>query len=334
MKISISILLFAISNMLLRRDIVAYPIAININYWYGFGSLLGLLLLNQLVTGILLACYYMPSVDFAFNSVDYIMRDVNYGWLIRYMHSNGASFFFILLYIHIARAFYYGSYKKPRHKVWVSGIILFVLIMGTAFIGYVLPLGQMSLWGAIVISNFLTVIPYLGELLAQWLWGGFIVGEPTITRFFALHFLLPFIISALSILHILLLHQPEGGASNIWLGIPAVKEPIRFHPYFQFKDMIGAIFVGISFFFFVFYYPNYFAHSDNYIFGNALITPEHIVPEWYFLPFYAILRAIPNKIFGIIAMFATFVILALLPFCINSQSSITSTNFNTYFSCW
>ena len=320
--------------MLLRRDIVAYPIAININYWYGFGSLLGLLLLNQLVTGILLACYYMPSVDFAFNSVDYIMRDVNYGWLIRYMHSNGASFFFILLYIHIARAFYYGSYKKPRHKVWVSGIILFVLIMGTAFIGYVLPLGQMSLWGAIVISNFLTVIPYLGELLAQWLWGGFIVGEPTITRFFALHFLLPFIISALSILHILLLHQPEGGASNHWLGIAAVKEPIRFHPYFQFKDMIGAIFVGISFFFFVFYYPNYFAHSDNYILANALITPEHIVPEWYFLPFYAILRAIPNKIFGIIAMFATFVDLALLPFCINSQSSITSTNFNTYFSCW
>ena len=170
----------------------------------------------------------MPSVDFAFNSVDYIMRDVNYGWLIRYMHSNGASFFFILLYIHIARAFYYGSYKKPRHKVWVSGIILFVLIMGTAFIGYVLPLGQMSLWGAIVISNFLTVIPYLGELLAQWLWGGFIVGEATITRFFALHFLLPFIISALSILHILLLHQPEGGASNHWLGIAAVAVNIKY----------------------------------------------------------------------------------------------------------
>jgi len=276
----------------------------------------------------------MPSVDFAFHSVDYIISDVNYGWLIRYMHSNGASFFFILLYIHIARAFYYGSYKKPRHKVWLSGVALFVFIMGTAFIGYVLPLGQMSLWGAIVITNFLTVIPYLGELLAQWLWGGFIVGEPTITRFFALHFLLPFIISALSILHILLLHQPEGGGSTGLIGFAAVKEPIRFYPYFQLKDMIGVICVGISFFFFVFYYPNYFAHSDNYIMANALITPEHIVPEWYFLPFYAILRAIPNKIFGIIAMFATFVILALLPFCTNSQSSIASTNFNTYCSCW
>ena len=240
-------MLFAISNMLLRRDIVAYPIAININYWYGFGSLLGLLLLNQLVTGILLACYYMPSVDFAFNSVDYIMRDVNNGWLIRYMHSNGASFFFILLYIHIARAFYYGSYKKPRHKVWVSGIILFVLIMGTAFIGYVLPLGQMSLWGGIVISNFLTVIPYLGELLAQWLWGGFIVGDPTITRFFALHFLLPFIISALSILHILLLHMPSAGSSNPLLGADIIRAAIRFHPYLQLKDMLSGIFVTISF---------------------------------------------------------------------------------------
>ena len=313
--------------MLLRRDIVAYPIAININYWYGFGSLLGLLLLNQLVTGILLACYYMPSVDFAFNSVDYIMRDVNYGWLIRYMHSNGASFFFILLYIHIARAFYYGSYKKPRHKVWVSGIILFVLIMGTAFIGYVLPLGQMSLWGAIVISNFLTVIPYLGELLAQWLWGGFIVGEPTINRFFALHFLLPFIISALSILHILLLHMPSAGSSNPLLGADIIKAAIRFHPYLQLKDMLSGIFVTISFFFFLFYYPNYFSHTDNYILANAFVTPEHIVPEWYFLPFYGILRAIPNKLFGLIGMFSVFLIFVSLPFW---RSSIPSTNLNSF----
>ena len=244
------------------------------NYWYGFGSLLGLLLVNQWVTGILLACYYMPSIDFAFSSVDYIMRDVNYGWLIRYMHSNGASFFFIFIYIHIARALYYGSYKKPRHKVWLSGILLFLLIMATAFLGYVLPWGEMSFWGATVITHFLSVIPVLGEPLAQWLWGGFVVGSATITRFFSLHFLIPFIISALSILHILLLHQVEVGSSNPLLG--NIKEPIKFHPYFQLKDMYGVIFVTISFFFFLFYYPNYFSHSDNYILANAVF----FISDW------------------------------------------------------
>ena len=249
------------------------------------------------------------------------------------MHSNGASFFFILIYIHIARALYYGSYKKPRHKLWLSGIVLFLLIMGTAFLGYVLPWGQMSFWGATVITNFLTVIPYLGEPLAIILWGGFVVGEPTIPRFFGLHFLLPFIISPLSILHILLLHQ-DTGSSNPLLGIADIKEPIRFHPYLQLKDMLGGIFVSISFFFFLFYYPNYFSHSDNYILAIPSNTAEHIVPEWYFLPFYAILRAIPNKLFGVIAMFSVFLILALLPFISNSRSSITSTKLNSFYNIY
>ena len=310
-------------SLILYRELVGYPTNVNINYFYGFGSLLGLLLVNQLVTGILLGCYYMPSIDFAFTSVDYIIRDVNYGWLIRYMHSNGGSFFFILIYIHIGRALYYGSYKKPRHKGWFSGIVLFLLVMGTAFLGYVLPWGLMSFWGGTVITNFLTVIPYLGEPLAIILWGGFVVGEPTIPRFFGLHFLLPFIISPLSILHILLLHQ-DTGSSNPLLGIADIKEPIRFHPYLQLKDMLGGIFVSISFFFFLFYYPNYFSHTDNYILANAFVTPEHIVPEWYFLPLYAILRAIPNKLFGLIGMFSVFLIFVSLPFWRSSIPNLNS----------
>ena len=269
----------------------------------------------------------MPSIDFAFSSLDYIIRDVNYGWLIRYMHSNGGSFFFILIYIHIGRALYYGSYKKPRHKGWFSGIVLFLLVMGTAFLGYLLPWGLMSFWGGTVITNFLTVIPYLGEPLAQWIWAGFVLGYPTITRSFGLHFLIPFIISALSILHILLLHMPSAGSSNPLLGADIIRAAIRFHPYLQLKDMLSWIFVTISFFFFLFYYPNYFSHTDNYILANAFVTPEHIVPEWYFLPLYGILRAIPNKVFGLIGMFSVFLIFVSLPFW---RSSIPSTNLNSF----
>ena len=312
---------------IIYRELVLYPTSVSINYLYGFGSLLGLLLVNQLVTGIVLGCYYMPSIDFAFSSLDYIIRDVNYGWLIRYMHSNGGSFFFILIYIHIGRALYYGSYKKPRHKGWFSGIVLFLLVMGTAFLGYLLPWGLMSFWGGTVITNFLSLIPYLGEPLAQWIWAGFVLGYPTITRSFGLHFLIPFIISALSILHILLLHMPSAGSSNPLLGADIIKAAIRFHPYLQLKDMLSGIFVTISFFFFLFYYPNYFSHTDNYILANAFVTPEHIVPEWYFLPLYGILRAIPNKLFGLIGMFSVFLIFVSLPFW---RSSIPSTNLNSF----
>lgn len=211
------------------------------------------MLVNQLVTGILLACYYVSCIDFAFSSVDCLSRDINYGWLIRYMHSNGASFFFILIYMHISRALYYGTYRKPRHKVWISGILLFLLVMATAFLGYVLPWGQMSFWGATVITNFLSVIPYLGVLMTQWLWGGFVVGEVTITRFYLLHFLLPFVISVLSTLHILTIHMIEVGSSSPLLGNS--KASIKFHPNFQLKDMFGVIFLTMVLSLIVYYYP-------------------------------------------------------------------------------
>ena len=296
-----------------------YPTPRNLNYWWNFGSLAGIALTLQIMTGIVLAMHYTPHVDYAFASVEHIMRDVNYGWLLRYAHANGASFFFIAVYIHIFRGLYYGSYKNPRELLWMMGVVIMLLMMGTAFMGYVLPWGQMSFWGATVITNLFSAIPIFGESIVTWLWGGFSVDNPTLVRFFSLHYLLPFVIVGVVVLHVLALHQ---FGSNNPLGIDrkSPKDSIPFHPYYTVKDLYGLgvflIFLAI----FVFYFPNMLGHPDNYIEANPLSTPAHIVPEWYFLPFYAILRAItfdimfiPAKLGGVIAMFGSIAVLFILP---------------------
>jgi ubiquinol-cytochrome c reductase cytochrome b subunit len=291
--------------------LVDSPLPSNINYLYGFGSLLGLVLVLQILTGVFLAMHYAPHIDLAFNSVEHIMRDVNYGWLVRYAHSNGASFFFICVYIHIARGLYYGSYTKPRTGLWTVGVIIYFIMMGTAFLGYVLPWGQMSFWGATVITNFASAIPYVGKDIVYYVWGGFSVDNPTLNRFFSLHFLLPFILVALVMIHLIFLHVH---GSNNPLGISSNMDKLPIHPYFMYKDYVGVVVFAIAFSFVVFFYPNVLGHSDNYIPANPLVTPEHIVPEWYFLPFYAILRSIPDKLGGVLAMIAAILILLILPF--------------------
>jgi ubiquinol-cytochrome c reductase cytochrome b subunit len=255
--------------------------------------------------------HYTPHVDLAFNSVEHIMRDVSNGWFIRYLHANGASMFFIVVYCHIFRGLYFGSYINPREKLWCSGVIIFLLMMATAFMGYVLPWGQMSFWGATVITNLFSAIPVVGQSIVNWLWGGFSVDNATLNRFFSLHYLMPFVIAGLTIVHLSLLHN-EG--SNNPLGINIKLDTVSFYPYFYVKDLF-AFFIFITLFsFFLFYYPNILGHSDNYIPANPLVTPPHIVPEWYFLPFYAILRSIPNKLGGVIAMISAILILLILPF--------------------
>ena len=295
---------------LVNTFLIDSPLPANITYLWNFGVLLGFCLVAQLVTGITLAMHYNPSVDLAFISVEHIMRDVNYGWLLRYMHANGASMFFICVYIHIARGLYYGSYTKPRELLWSVGVIIFLLMMGTAFIGYVLPWGQMSFWGATVITNMLSAIPWIGVDLVQLVWGGFSVDNATLNRFFSLHYLLPFILVALMIVHLMALHEH---ASNNPLGFNSNVDKIPFHPYFIYKDLFGLIVFCILFSFFIYFAPNMLGHSDNYIPANPLVTPPHIVPEWYFLPFYAILRSIPNKLGGVIAMVGAILVLLLLP---------------------
>jgi quinol-cytochrome oxidoreductase complex cytochrome b subunit len=292
------------------------PLPSNINYFWNFGSLLGLCLVTQVVTGIALAMHYNPSVDLAFISVEHIMRDVNYGWLLRYMHANGASMFFICVYIHMARGLYYGSYTQPRQLLWSVGVIIFLVMMGTAFIGYVLPWGQMSFWGATVITNMLSAIPWVGSDLVQLVWGGFSVDNATLNRFFSLHYLLPFVLMALTAVHFMALHEH---ASNNPLGINSNVDKIAIHPYFLFKDLYGVFIFLIFFSYFIYFNPNVLGHSDNYIPANPLVTPAHIVPEWYFLPFYAILRSIPNKLGGVIAMVGAILILLLLPILHTSQ---------------
>ena len=288
---------------------VAYPTPSNLNYFWGFGSISGFLLVWQVLSGILLAMHYSPSVSLAFNSLEHIMRDVEGGWLIRYCHSGGSSMFFIVVYIHIARALYFRSYRKVA--LWYSGIIIFLLMMATAFLGYVLPWGQMSLWGATVITNILGAIPIVGKYIVSWLWGGFSVDNPTLKRFFVLHFLLPLTLLAISVLHLALLHI--SGSTNP-LGICAKMDSVRFYPKFIIKDIFGFLgIVGFLSLITVFMYPNDLGHPDNYIKADALVTPKHIVPEWYFLPFYAILRAIPDKLGGVLAMFGSILILFLLP---------------------
>ena len=296
-----------------------YPTPRNLSYWWNFGSLAGLMLVVMIASGVFLAMAYTPHVDHAFVSVERIMRDVNYGWLLRYIHMNGASMFFIVVYIHVFRGLYFGSYKPPRELLWWLGIVILLLMMATAFMGYVLPWGQMSFWGATVITNLFSAFPLIGDPIVTWLWGGFSVDNPTLNRFFALHYLLPFVIVGVVILHILALHQ---FGSNNPLGIDAKgpQDRIPFHPYYTVKDMFGTAVFLIVYAAFVFFAPNFFGEADNYIPANPLVTPTHIVPEWYFLPFYAILRSITfdvlfieAKLLGVLLMFGSIFILFLLP---------------------
>ena len=296
--------------------IINYPTPINLNYLWSFGSAAGICLVIQIVTGILLAMHYTPHVDLAFNSVEHIMRDVNNGWLIRYLHANGASMFFIVVYCHIFRGIYYGSYIFPRERLWISGVVIFLLMMATAFMGYVLPWGQMSFWGATVITNLFSAIPVVGGSIVEWLWGGFSVGNATLNRFFSLHFFMPFAIAGVVIIHLSLLHT-EG--SNNPLGINTNVQTIPFYPYFYVKDLFAFFVLLLAFAIIIVYYPNTLGHPDNYIPANPMVTPAHIVPEWYFLPFYAILRSIPDKLGGVLAMISAILILIIIPFMNTSR---------------
>jgi quinol-cytochrome oxidoreductase complex cytochrome b subunit len=310
----------------LDSHIINYPTPINLNYLWSFGSIAGFCLVIQIITGIFLAMHYIPHIDYAFDSVEHIMRDVNNGWLIRYAHANGASMFFIVVYCHIFRGLYYGSYIYPRGLLWCSGVIIFFLMMATAFMGYVLPWGQMSFWGATVITNLFSAIPVVGKFIVEWLWGGFSVDNATLTRFFSLHYLLPFLIVGLTIIHLSLLHKD---GSNNPLGINKNVETISFYPYFYVKDLFSFFIFLFIFSIFIFFAPNLLGHPDNYIPANPLVTPPHIVPEWYFLPFYAILRSIPDKLGGVIAMVSAILVLLLLP--IINTSEIRSTKFRPIF---
>jgi ubiquinol-cytochrome c reductase cytochrome b subunit len=283
----------------------------NISYLWNFGSLLLVCLVIQIITGVTLAMHYSPNVLEAFNSIEHIMRDVNNGWLIRYLHSNTASAFFFLVYLHIGRGMYYGSYRAPRTLVWAIGTVILILMMGTGFLGYVLPYGQMSLWGATVITNLISAIPWIGQDIVEFIWGGFSVNNATLNRFFALHYLLPFILVALVLMHLIALHDTAGSSNP--LGVSGNYDRITFAPYYLFKDLITIfifIFVLSSF---VFFMPNVLGDSDNYIMANPMQTPAAIVPEWYLLPFYAILRSIPNKLLGVLAMFSAILAIMLLP---------------------
>lgn len=300
----------------------------NLNYAWNFGSMAGVALLIQIITGLFLAMQYTPHVNMAFDSVENIMRNVNYGWLMRYTHAVGASMFFAVVYLHIARGLYYGSYKAPREMVWFFGLIIFVSMMATAFMGYVLPWGQMSFWGAKVITNLFSSIPLIGDDIVIWLWGGFSVDNPTLNRFFALHFLLPFVILGLIILHIIVLHI-HGSNNPTGVEVKSKKDTIPFHPYYTVKDFFGFGIFFIVFFGYVFFDPNGLGHPDNYIPANPLATPLHIVPEWYFLPFYAVLRSIPDKLGGVMAMFGAIAILFALPWL--DGSKVKSANYRPFF---
>ena len=303
----------------LANHLAEYPTPKNLNYWWTFGGILTFCLITQIVTGVILAMHYVAHADLAFASVEHIMRDVNYGWLIRYVHANGASMFFLAVYIHIFRALYYGSYKSPREVIWIIGMIIYFLMMMAAFMGYVLPWGQMSFWGATVITNLFSAIPFFGESITNWLWGGYAVDNPTLTRFFSLHYLIPFLILGLVILHIWALHVP-GNNNPIGIDIKKPsKDTVPFHPYIVIKDLFALLIFLIIFAFFVFYSPNILGHSDNYIEANPLVTPAHIVPEWYLLPFYAILRSVPDKLMGVLAMFLAIFVLVILPWLDTSK---------------
>ncbi len=296
---------------LVNSYLIDTPQPSNISYLWNFGSLLAICLGIQIITGVTLAMHFNPSVFEAFNSVEHIMRDVNNGWLIRYLHSNTASAFFALVYLHIGRGIYYGSYRSPRTLVWIIGTILLVAMIGTAFLGYVIPYGQMSLWGATVITNLISAIPWIGQDIVEFIWGGFSVNNATINRFFALHFVLPFILAALVLMHLIALHGTVGSSNP--LGISNNYDRVPFAPYFLFKDLITVFIFFLVLSIFVFFMPNMLGDSENYIMANPMQTPAAIVPEWYLLPFYAVLRSIPNKLLGVIAMFSAILIILILP---------------------
>jgi ubiquinol-cytochrome c reductase cytochrome b/c1 subunit len=298
--------------------VVAYPTPRNLNYWWTFGGILTFMLVMQIVTGVILVMHYTPQADMAFNSVEHIMRDVNYGWLLRYLHSNGASMFFLAIYIHMFRGMYYGSYKEPREVLWILGVIIYLLMIATGFMGYVLPWGQMSYWAATVITNLFSAIPVVGGTVVTWLWGGYAIGNPTLGRFFSLHYLLPFVILGVVVLHVWALHV-VGQNNPAGIDPQTEKDTVAFSPYATIKDVFLLAAFCILFAWFVFEIPNYLDHADNYVPANPQVTPAHIVPEWYYLPFYAILRSIPNKLIGVIALFSSIAILAFLPWLDTSR---------------
>jgi ubiquinol-cytochrome c reductase cytochrome b subunit len=291
--------------------VIDSPQPANISYLWNFGSLLAFCLVIQIATGVTLAMHYNPNVLEAFNSVEHIMRDVNNGWLIRYLHSNTASAFFFLVYLHIGRGLYYGSYRAPRTLVWTIGTIILIVMMATAFLGYVLPYGQMSLWGATVITNLMSAIPWIGQDIVEFIWGGFSVNNATLNRFFSLHYLLPFVLAALALMHLIALHDSAGSSNP--LGVTGNIDRLPFAPYFIFKDLVTIFLFILGLSTFVFFMPNALGDSENYVMANPMQTPAAIVPEWYLLPFYAILRSIPNKLLGVIAMFSALLILLTLP---------------------
>nr|UZC29718.1 cytochrome b [Microtus richardsoni]UZC29744.1 cytochrome b [Microtus richardsoni] len=293
---------------IINHSFIDLPTPSNISSWWNFGSLLGLCLIMQILTGLFLAMHYTSDTATAFSSVAHICRDVNYGWLIRYMHANGASMFFICLFLHVGRGVYYGSYNMI--ETWNMGIILLFTVMATAFMGYVLPWGQMSFWGATVITNLLSAIPYIGTTLVEWIWGGFSVDKATLTRFFAFHFILPFIITALVLVHLLFLHET---GSNNPTGLNSDSDKIPFHPYFTIKDFLGVLILLMAFMILTLFFPDILGDPDNYTPANPLNTPPHIKPEWYFLFAYAILRSIPNKLGGVLALILSILILAIMP---------------------
>lgn len=306
------------------KELISYQTPKNLNFFWNFGSLAGISLVIMILTGIFLAAQYTPHVDHAFASVERIMREVNGGWLIRYIHMNGASMFFIVVYLHIFRGLYYGSYKAPRELLWMMGVFIFLLMMATAFMGYVLPWGQMSFWGATVITNLFSAIPLIGDDIVRFLWGGFAVDNPTLNRFFALHYLLPFLIVGVVVLHLVTLHQ-HGSNNPLGVDKKTKADTIPFHPYYTLKDLFGLGVFALIWAGFVFFAPNFFGEPDNYIPANALVTPAHIVPEWYFLPFYAILRSVPDKLSGVILMFSAVLVLFFLPWL--DRSPVRSANF-------
>jgi quinol-cytochrome oxidoreductase complex cytochrome b subunit len=310
----------------MASHLVYYPSPVTLTYAWSFGALAGITLVVQMLSGIFLSMHYTANIDLAFSSIEYIMRDVNNGWLIRYMHANGASMFFIVVYAHICRGLYYGSYMEPRELLWCSGVILLLLMMATAFTGYVLPWGQMSLWGATVITNMVTAIPIAGKPIVQWLWGGYTVANPTLNRFYSIHFVLPFVIAGVTLIHLALLHKV---GSNSPIGSDTGIDDIPFYPYFVAKDVYAFTVYLLVFATFVFYFPNVLNHPDNYIPADPLQTPAHVVPEWYFLPYYAILRAIPHKAGGIVAMLGSILVLLLIPFI--NTSDIRNTTYRPIF---
>nr|YP_009227693.1 cytochrome b [Pampus cinereus]AHN49775.1 cytochrome b [Pampus punctatissimus]AHN52514.1 cytochrome b [Pampus cinereus] len=311
---------------IVNGSLIDLPTPSNISAWWNFGSLLGLCLISQILTGLFLAMHYTPDIESAFNSVAHICRDVNFGWLIRNLHANGASFFFICIYLHIGRGLYYGSYLYM--ETWNTGVILLLLVMMTAFVGYVLPWGQMSFWGATVITNLLSAVPYVGTTLVEWIWGGFSVDNATLTRFFAFHFVLPFIITALMIIHLFFLHFT---GSNNPIGLNSNTDKIPFHPYFLYKDLLGFVILLTALTSLALFSPNLLGDPDNFTPANPMVTPPHIKPEWYFLFAYAILRSIPNKLGGVLALLASILVLMLVPLLHTSkQRTLTFRPFSQF----